>query len=196
MLYQLAADLVLLLHAGAEAVVPRLQRAAPLVTRFPDSPLGRHLADTASLIRLDLGIPVFKVALGSFDTHFNQKPTHARLLHELAQGLLAFRQEMIAAGRWGQVVLMTYSEFGRRAAQNGSGGTDHGAAATQLVLGGAVRGGHVGTHPDLRQLVNMDMQYSTDFRQLYQTIWRDWWRQPQLALPGGWETLPLFRAAS
>lgn len=181
------------LYAGAELIVSGSKRAPPLTVQFPTTPFGRHLADAARLIKLELGIPVFKVALGSFDTHRNQKPTHARLLKNLAEGLTSFSDEMKSAGLWDRVVIMTYSEFGRRAGQNGSGGSDHGTAATHFVLGGGVQGGHIGTHPDLDDLVDQDMQYTTDFRSVYQTILSDWWHRPEIKIAGGeWPTLPVF----
>lgn len=182
------------LYDGATTLVPQLLESQPLKARFPQSVFGQALKDTAKLIRLNLGIPAYKVALGSFDTHRNQLPMQARLLGELAQGLAAFRQDMLAAGQWQNIAVMTYSEFGRRAAQNGSGGTDHGTAATHFMLGGGIKGGHIGEHPDLQQLVNQDMVYTTDFRRLYQTVLTDWMGQPGLpAAAGNWERLPLFR---
>ncbi|WP_160971311.1 DUF1501 domain-containing protein [Pseudomaricurvus sp. HS19] len=183
------------LFAGAELLVPAVKRAPPLAVEFPASPFGKHLADVARLLKLELGIPVIKVALGSFDTHRNQKTTHARLLKDLAEGLAAFSRELQIAGLWDRVAIMTYSEFGRRAAQNGSGGSDHGTAATHFVMGGAVRGGHIGEHPDLTALVDQDMQYTTDFRSVYQTILSDWCGQSGLTVGGAhWPTLPLFRS--
>jgi uncharacterized protein (DUF1501 family) len=103
------------LSDGGEMLIPRIKAAAPLATSFPDTAFGRHLADVARVIRLELGIPVFKVALSGFDTHRNQRPTHARLLKVLAEGLMAFQAEMAAAGLWDRVALVSYSEFGRRA---------------------------------------------------------------------------------
>ncbi|GGO79521.1 hypothetical protein GCM10011348_14000 [Marinobacterium nitratireducens] len=160
---------------------------------YPASAFGRQLADAASVIRADLGVPVLKLSLGSFDTHRNQKQTHARLLRHLARGLAALRSELKTSGHWERVLVVTYSEFGRRASENGSGGTDHGTAATHFVLGGRVRGGHYGHHPSLVELADRDMQFTTDFRRLYQTVLTEWWQQPDLRVPGDeWETLGLI----
>jgi uncharacterized protein (DUF1501 family) len=156
--------------------------------------LGKQLAEVAQLIDLGGNIPVFKVALSGFDTHRNQKPTHHRLLSQLSAGLAAFREEMIRAGKWDQVVVMTYSEFGRRPKMNGSGGTDHGTAATHIVMGGKVRGGHIGEHPILPVKDNTNMQFTTDFKALYQTVLDQWFQHPEIRLADGLDgNLPLLR---
>jgi uncharacterized protein (DUF1501 family) len=82
---------------------------------------------------------------------------------------------MIAAKSWDRVVVMTYSEFGRRFAENGSAGTDHGTAAPHFLLGGKVHGGLHGRAPDLGKLADGDLVHTTDFRSIYATIARDWW---------------------
>ena len=123
------------------------------------------------------GVPVVavKVALGGFDTHANQVPTHERLLALLANGLATLRKNLIAAGRWDDVVVMTYSEFGRRAKQNASGGTDHGTAAPQFVMGGKVKGGLHGVYPSLADLQDGDLKHTIDFRNVYSTVARGCW---------------------
>ena len=83
---------------------------------------------------------------------------------------------MIDAKRWDRVWIVTYSEFGRRASENGSGGTDHGTAAPHFALGGKVTGGLFGKQPDLGSLVRNDLQFTTDYRQLYAMIREDWWK--------------------
>ena len=85
---------------------------------------------------------------------------------------------MIAAGRWDDVVLMTYSEFGRRARQNASGGTDHGTAAPQFVMGGKVKGGLHGVQPSLGDLQDGDLRHTVDFRDVYSTMARGCWGKP------------------
>lgn len=172
-----------------DALPPRERRKSS----YPATRFGHQLADAARVIGANLGVPVLKVSLGSFDTHRNQKQTHERLLRQLAEGLVALRTDLVASGHWERVLVMTYSEFGRRAAENGSGGTDHGTAATHFVLGGRVRGGHHGEHPSLAELEDRDMHFTTDFRRLYQTVLSEWWQRPDLRVPGGdWRTLGLI----
>ncbi len=142
---------------------------------FPATPIGRQLQVVATLLTSRAPVAVLKVSHGSFDTHSNQRNTHDRLLHELAEALVAFRQAMRTANLWKQVVLMTYAEFGRRAAENGSTGTDHGTAAPHFLLGGKVRGGLYGQQPSLADLAEGDLRHVVDYRSLYMTIARRWW---------------------
>ncbi len=141
---------------------------------FPNSRIGRAMADAARLILAGNTAPVIKLSHGSFDTHSNQLGRHERLLRQLAQALAAFRRVLQAQGAWDRVLLMTYSEFGRRVAENGSAGTDHGQAATHFLLGGRVKGGLHGEHPSLRHLADGDLAYTTDFRRLYDSVLVGW----------------------
>ncbi len=118
-----------------------------------------------------------KVALGGFDTHANQAPTHERLLSFLATNLAILRRNLIAAGRWQEVVVATYSEFGRRARQNASAGTDHGTSAPHFVLGGRVKGGLHGVYPSLTDLQDSDLLHTVDFRSVFATLARGCWGQ-------------------
>lgn len=116
------------------------------------------------------------LTLGSFDTHQNQLNGHANLLRQLGDGIAALRGALLELGAWERTLVMTFSEFGRRPRQNNSNGTDHGTAAPHFVVGGAVRGGFYGQAADLTRLdANQNLIYSTDFRQLYATVARDWW---------------------
>lgn len=137
----------------------------------------RQLDAVARLITEDAGPQVWKVGLGSFDTHVNQLTQHATLLGQLAAGIERFHGVLDGAGRWNDVVLVTYSEFGRRAAENGSGGTDHGTAAPHFFVGGAVRGGLYGARPSIDRLRGSDPVFTTDFRSLYSTIAVKWFGQ-------------------
>ena len=102
---------------------------------FAATPFGRQLETAARLLRAGVAAPVIKVSIGSFDTHANQARNHQVLLEQLAPGLAAFAQSMETAGLWDRVLVMTYSEFDRRAGENGSAGTDHGTAAPHLMMG-------------------------------------------------------------
>lgn len=158
---------------------------APRGATFPATALGRQLATVAALVQQGVRVPVFKLAHGSFDTHSRQRPQHERLLRELAEALAAFQQALQSTGHWQQVLLMTYSEFGRRAAENASGGTDHGTAAPQLIVGGAVKGGLYGQQPGLQALVNQDLGFTVDYRSLYTTLARKWWGSSARFLAAG-----------
>ncbi len=142
---------------------------------LPKSPLGQQLKQVARMLLAGMKIPVFQVRIGSFDTHNQQRARHDRLLAQLAEALAAFRQVLLAAGLWDEVVIMSYSEFGRRVAENAARGTDHGAAAPHFVLGGRVKGGLYGEQPSLSDLRRGDLQYRVDYRQLYTTLARGWW---------------------
>ena len=141
---------------------------------FPKHALGRNLATVAELIQTQPSISIYKVGLGSFDTHVNQLPRHRNLLAQLSSAIAAFAEEMKAAGRWGDVLLMTYSEFGRRAGENASGGTDHGTAAPHFLIGGALNGGFYGQAPSLSELQNGDLIYTSDYRSYYRSVAQGW----------------------
>lgn len=161
---------------GAVTGLSVKRAAAP--GEFPKDPFGRDLAEAAKLLIGAPAAPVVKVALSGFDTHVQQKGKHDRLMIQLGQGLGAFRASMQAAGVWAHTLVLTYSEFGRRVKQNGSNGTDHGAAAAHFVLGGSIQGGLYGSPPDLKALDNGDLKVTTDFRCVYNAVLADWWGQP------------------
>ena len=144
---------------------------------FKKSSFGKQMRTTTQLINSGTITPFFKVSLDSFDTHTNQAKKHANLLKELSEGISTMRKNLIASGEWDNTVIMTYSEFGRRAAENANKGTDHGTAAPHFVLGGKVQGGIYGEHPSLKSLdTNHDLIYKTDFRSLYKSIANDWFK--------------------
>ena len=165
--------------------------AAP--ERVQGPPLVRRLDAVARLIAEDVGPQVWKVGLGGFDTHVNQLGRHDKLMRELGAGIARFERVLEEAGRWNDVALVTYSEFGRRAGENAGGGTDHGTAAPHFVLGGAVRGGLHGAGADLDRLDAGDLAHTTDFRSLYRTLATDWFGQRVGDAPyAGYERLRLF----
>jgi uncharacterized protein (DUF1501 family) len=160
---------------SARVLKEKFKGPAGFTTVFPKNNLGRSLEMTAKLITSDVAIPVIKISHGSFDTHSRQLNKHQRLLTELADSIFAFRGVMREAGQWDRVLIMTYSEFGRRVRENGSGGTDHGTAAPHLLLGGRVKGGFYGRQPSLEDLDDGDLRYQMDYRSLYGTVAEDWW---------------------
>jgi uncharacterized protein (DUF1501 family) len=132
--------------------------------------LGGQLDLVARLIKAGVPTRVYAVALGGFDNHANEKDAHARLMTELDEAVSGFLQTMQGDAHGAGVVVMTYSEFGRRVAQNASGGTDHGTAAPVLVAGIPVRGGYYGDQPPLTDLDDGDLKFTTDFRSVYATV--------------------------
>lgn len=160
--------------------------------------LSNQLKVVARLINGGLSTSVYVVTLGGFDTHSNQLTMHATLLNNFSAAVTAFLADMKLAGQGDRIVCMSYSEFGRRLNQNGSSGTDHGAAAPQFVFGEPVVGGQVlGGNPDLINLDERgDVRFSIDFRRIYTTLLQDWLGLSEVdaasVLGGTFETLPLF----
>ncbi|MCK5895281.1 MAG: DUF1501 domain-containing protein [Cocleimonas sp.] len=150
------------------------------VMRRVKGELGHSLESVAEMILNGVDSPVYKVTQKGFDTHANQLGTHSNALFQLSEGLASFAQAMKRFNMWDQVLIVTYSEFGRRAKVNKSGGTDHGTASAHMVLGGKVHGGRLyGRHPNLSDLDdNGNVRHTTDFRSIYATIGRKWLGQP------------------
>lgn len=163
---------------AGHALAEKQSRTTALKTAFPASRIGTELKTVAQLLVDRTAAPVFKVAHGSFDTHSNQRNLHDRLLKELAEALAAFRTALREAGLWERVLVLTYSEFGRRASENGSAGTDHGTAAPHFLIGGRVKGGLYGAQPSLTDLADGDLRHKLDYRSLYATVAKEWWGLP------------------
>ena len=147
---------------------------APKVPAIGRGQLGGHLQQVLRLIRAGIDTPVYRVQLGGFDTHQNQLGRHNNLLSQLGMSLAQFRAALIQDGEWDNTLIMTYSEFGRRAAENKSGGTDHGTAAPHLVMGGQINGGLYGEPTDLSNLVDGDPEFTMDYRSLYSQVLATW----------------------
>ncbi len=176
-------------------------RADPyaFTTEFPQGGFGNSVRAAAQVVASQkgkAGVPVIVLSLGSFDTHQNQLGTHANLMKQLAEGMFALKSAFTELGAWDRTLVMTFSEFGRRPRQNQSNGTDHGTVAPHFVMGGAVKGGLYGQTPDLTQLDgSQNLTYSTDFRQLYATVARDWWGvKPDTVVRGQFEPVKFLRA--
>ncbi len=151
----------------------RIQDNLPVFkTKFPATEFGRQVELAAQMLAAgrDGYVPVVKLTVRGFDTHGGERLVQDHFLRELSDGLSAFRSAMKEKGLWDRVVVMTYSEFGRRVAENFSKGTDHGTAGPMLVMGGNVRGGFYGREPSLTDLDHGDLKYTTDFRRVYATI--------------------------
>ena len=171
-------------------------------TVFPAGGFGNSVKAAAQVVASQVakpagegGVPVITLSLGSFDTHQNQLGTHAALMKQLAEGLVALQSSLTELGAWDRTLVMTFSEFGRRARQNNSNGTDHGTTAPHFVLGGAVRGGLYGQPADLTRLdAAQNALYTTDFRQLYCTVAKDWWGvNPEVVTHGRFEPVNFLK---
>jgi uncharacterized protein (DUF1501 family) len=175
------------------AELPKLVGGYTTTASYPATPLGRSLALAAQIIGSRLGTRVLYVSHGSFDTHVSQKPTQDRLLRELADGIAAFSADLAAHGNDKRTLTMTFSEFGRRVAENANRGTDHGEAAPTFLIGGGVRGGLYGTHPSLDKLDNGDATYTVDFRSVYATVVEKWFNRPsQTVISGAFPLLSML----
>jgi uncharacterized protein (DUF1501 family) len=147
------------------------------LVQYPNSGLARQLAMVASMIRAGLPTRVYYVSHGGFDTHAGQGGplgNHANLLGQFAQAVNAFYRDLQAQGNDSRVLTMSFSEFGRRVAQNASAGTDHGTAAPMYLFGPMIKPGVHGRHPSLTDLDNGDLKFHTDFRSVYADILENW----------------------
>ncbi len=147
---------------------------AAQAAHYPQSGLASSLQTVSKLITGGVGTRVYYLSLGGFDTHANQPRQHANLLGELAEGVAAFYTDLESQGRANDVITMTFSEFGRRVHENGSAGTDHGAASVMFLAGGGLKGGIYGDYPSLTDLDDGDLRFHTDFRSVYATLLDKW----------------------
>lgn len=143
---------------------------------YPPSQLGGSLKMVAKLIGGGLPTRIYYVSQGGYDTHTNQLGSQQRLLGDLAESVKAFTDDMKAQGNMGRVVVMTFSEFGRRVSENANGGTDHGAAAPMFIVGNKVKAGLLGQYPSLApgDLYQGDVKYNVDFRSVYASVLENW----------------------
>ncbi len=165
--------------------------------RYPGTTLAGRLQTVARLLKADLGARVFYTVQGGYDTHAGQSNTHYGLLFELAGAVKAFLDDLAAAKLADRVVVLGFSEFGRRVAENSSAGTDHGTAGLVFLAGPGVKGGVHGKVPSLTDLVDGDPKITTDFRRVYAAVLDGWMGLPsRAALGAAFEPMDLFRAES
>lgn len=145
-------------------------------TEFPKGAFGRQMKNITELIISGIKTRVFYVSLGGFDTHVNQVQTQDRLLKSYAEGVEAMVKELKKNDRFDNTLLMTFSEFGRRVKQNGSGGTDHGTASNLFLMSGKLKkAGLYNSGPDLSNLdENGDIKFELDFRRIYAEVLQNW----------------------
>jgi len=155
-----------------------ITRKSRSTVSYPGSQLASGLNLVARLIAGGMPTRVYYVSQGGYDTHSGQVGSHERLLGDLDTSIAAFVADLKAQGNFERVMLMTFSEFGRRVGENNSGGTDHGAAAPLFVLGGGVKPGLYGQQPSLTQLNKGDLIYNVDFRSVYATVLEKWLKAP------------------
>ncbi len=161
-------------QAALEKTRALLQDAGRPGAAYPESRFASGLKQIAALMDGGLGARVYHHDITGFDTHSSQPVAHARLWSDLSLGLRAFFADLQARGLADRVVVAAYSEFGRRVAENGLGGTDHGAAGPMFVWGKPVRGGLYGERPSLTNLDDGDLKCTTDFRSVYATLLDRW----------------------
>ncbi|WP_343700108.1 DUF1501 domain-containing protein [Chitinophaga sp.] len=143
--------------------------------RYPQTELGKNMKTIAELIMTDINTSVYYVSHGSFDTHVGQQNQQQRLFEQLSDSLQAFTTDLKKNNRFQDVLVMTFSEFGRRVGQNASGGTDHGTANNMFLIGGGLKQqGVLNEGPDLQDLKDGDLQYKVDFKNVYATLLKKW----------------------
>jgi uncharacterized protein (DUF1501 family) len=141
---------------------------------YPDTGLARRLRLVAQLIQAGLSTSIYYVQLEGFDTHVRQLDEHAALLREMGGAVSAFFEDLRQSKEAGRVLVLAFSEFGRRLTENASHGTDHGTAAPVLLAGPSVRRGLHGPYPNLVDLQDGDPRFAVDFRRVYATILDRW----------------------
>ena len=143
--------------------------------KYPNTAIAQKLRGIAQVHLAGLGTRIFYCDHGSFDSHAGQNPLHGNLWTAVTEGLDAFMADLQQHKAADNVIVLMFSEFGRRVRDNGSG-TDHGAAGATFVLGETVKGGHYGEYPSLKaaDLVQGDLNPSMDFRSIYSTILDKW----------------------
>ena len=153
---------------------------------YPPSQLGGSLKLVARLIGGGLPTRIYYVSQGGYDTHTNQLASQQRLLGDLAECVKAFTDDLKAQGNLPRVLVMTFSEFGRRVAENANGGTDHGAAAPVFVIGNKVNAGLLGRYPSLApaDLFEGDIKYNVDFRSVYAAVLENWMKTKSAPILG------------
>jgi len=170
--------------------------AAGSEARYPGGELATRLRLISRLIKSGGGTRVFYASQPGYDTHGAQRLQQDRLLGEFSSALKAFLEDLKSNGLDDRVLVMAFSEFGRRVTENDSAGTDHGTAGPVFIAGGRVKAGLVGPTPDLTDLEDGDLKVSTDFRRIYATLLTEWLNAPANEVLGGdFQPMPLIRGA-
>jgi uncharacterized protein (DUF1501 family) len=173
----------------------RVAQSHQPASEYPRGELADGLRLVAAMIRGGMSTRVYYVHLGGFDTHANERGRHDQLMQRFGEAVAAFWADLKSQKNDERVLMMTFSEFGRRVAQNASGGTDHGAAAPMFLFGPRVKGGVVGNNPSLTDLDAGDIKHQFDFRGVYATVLQQWLDTPSKPILGQqFKLLPVVRA--
>lgn len=200
--YEIESTPRVLSRVGSDAIassnsLESVAGGSPPAAPYPDGTLGAAMQLVAQIIAGKLGSRILYVTFGGFDNHANEDRDHDGLLASVSDSISAFFADLDARGLAGDVLLMTWSEFGRRIADNASNGTDHGTAAPHFVVGDAVRKGIYGNPPNLASLdPSGNLVFQNDFRAYYGTILSDWLGADSAAILGaGWPNLGFLNAS-
>lgn len=186
-----ADDLIQFLHASTQSAIDSSREIQEAVRRYqtdvkyPESNLAKRLKTVAQLIDGGLRTRVYYLDLDGFDTHSTQAAVHSALLGELSEGVTAFIHDLKRHSHDQRVMVMTFSEFGRRVHENASSGTDHGTAAPMFIAGGKIKPGLLTKHPEMNNLEDGDLKFTTDFRSVYAAMLEHWLNVPSEALLAG-----------
>ena len=169
-LYKVMAETV----SGADYIFQQ-SKLRPSVTVYPNSEIGKNLKTIASLISSDINTRVYYVSLGSFDTHVGQQAKQEKLFNDLNEAIKPFTDDLKSSHRFDDVLMISFSEFGRRVSENGSGGTDHGTANNMFLISGGLKNkGILNGMPDLSNLTDGDLNQQLDFKRVYATVLNKW----------------------
>jgi uncharacterized protein (DUF1501 family) len=170
---------------GADILKIAPQKYASTV-QYADTPVAKNLRNIAQVYLADLGTQIFYTAHGSFDTHYSQIPTFNKLWTDVSSAIESFFADLHAHGAGDNLIMMLFTEFGRRVRDNGSG-TDHGAGGVAFVIGDRVKGGMYGEYPSLKaeDLQQGDLAPNYDFRGFYSTVIEKWLRLAPAPIVGG-----------
>ncbi|HET7001207.1 MAG TPA: DUF1501 domain-containing protein, partial [Puia sp.] len=169
-LYKVMAETI----SGADYIFQQ-SKLRPGTTVYPNSEIGKNLKTIASLISSDINTRVYYVSLGSFDTHVGQQAKQEKLFNDLNEAIKPFTDDLKSSHRFDDVLMISFSEFGRRVSENGSGGTDHGTANNMFLISGGLKNkGVLNNMPDLSNLTDGDLNQQLDFKRVYATVLNKW----------------------
>ena len=181
-------------QVSSDTILKMIRNHAPAAT-YPFNEFGNGLRNIAAMINGGMSTRVYYVSLGSFDTHAQERNAHDRLMLQLSEGVSAFWTDLAGQKNDDRVLMMTFSEFGRRVEQNASQGTDHGAAAPMMFFGKHLKEQIVGKHPSMTDLDQGDLKHQIDFRSVYANVLQTWLNaSPEAILGKKFEQTQIIKA--